>query len=75
MTVDQVIKDAANAAAEDALLRGIEQGIEQGEAYSKRETALRMLKHGNLSDEFICEMADITPNELSELKTYLSFNE
>ena len=75
MTVDQVIKDAANAAAEDALLRGIEQGIEQGEAYSKRETALRMLKHGNLSDEFICEMADITPNELSELKTHLSFNE
>ena len=71
MTVDQVIKDAANAAAEDALLRGIEQGIEQGEAYSKRETALRMLKHGNLSDEFICEMADITPNELSELKNPL----
>ena len=67
MTVDQAIKDAANAAAEDALLQGIEN--------TKRETALRMLRHGGLSDEFICEMADITPEELSGLKNYLPFKD
>ncbi|MBQ6230770.1 MAG: hypothetical protein IJJ74_06590 [Eubacterium sp.] len=75
MTVDQVIEDAAHAAAAEARLQGIEQGIEQGEANNKRETAIRMLKHGDLSDEFICEMADITPEELSELKNYLPFND
>ena len=64
MTVDQVIKDAANAAAEKALL----QGIEQGEYNIKKETVIRMLKHGDFSDDVICEMVDISPENLEIIK-------
>ena len=72
MTVDQVIKDAANAAAneaaEKALLQGIEQAIEQGEYNIKKETVIRMLKHGDFSDDVICEMVDISPENLEIIK-------
>ena len=72
MTMDQVIKDAANAAAneaaEKALLQGIEQGIEQGKYNNKKETVIRMLKHGDFSDDVICEMVDISPENLEIIK-------
>ena len=67
MTVDQVIKDAANAAAEESRL----QGIELGENNTKRKTAIRMLKHGGFSDDVICEMADISSEELEKIKKEL----
>ena len=64
MTVDQVIKDAANAAAEKALL--------QGEYNKKKKTVIRMLKHGEFSDDLICEMTGASADELENIKKEIS---
>ena len=64
MTVDQWIKDAAN----DAAARAAEESFQK----SKCETAIRMINHGEFSDELICEIADITPEELEDIKNSLA---
>ena len=71
MTVDQVIKDAANAAAEESLTKGIEIGFDKGTKNNKRETAMRMLNQGDFSDDIICKMVDITSDELEIIKNDL----
>jgi len=71
MTVDQVIKDAANAAAEESLTKGIEIGFDKGTKNNKRETAIRMLNQGGFSDDIICKMVDITSDELEIIKNDL----
>ena len=70
MTVDQIIKDAANAAAEEAAEKA---SIEMAETLkkNKRETAIRMLNHGDFSNDIICEMVDITSDELKSIKDSL----
>ena len=64
MTVDQVIKDAANAAANEAAEEATEKTLKK----NKRETAIRMLKHGGFSDDIICEMVDISAKDLEIIK-------
>ena len=67
MTMDQVIKDAANEAAEEAAEEATEKTLKK----NKRETAIRMLNHGDFSDDIICEMVDITSDELKSIKDSL----
>ena len=69
MTVDQVIKDAANAAANEAAEKAAEKTLKK----NKRETAIRMLKHGGFSDDIICEMVDISAKDLEIIKKDLEF--
>ena len=64
MTMDQVIKDAANAAANEAAEKAAEKTLKK----NKRETAIRMLKHGGFSDDIICEMVDISAKDLEIIK-------
>ena len=64
MTMDQVIKDAANAAAEEAAEEATEKTLKK----TKRETAIRMLKLGSFSDYIICTVADISSEELKNIK-------
>ena len=68
MTMDQVIKDAANAAAEEAAVKAAEEATEKTLKKNKRETAIRMLKHGGFSDDIICEMVDISAKDLEIIK-------
>ena len=68
MTVDQVIKDAANAAAYEAAEEATEKTLKK----TKRERAIRMLKHGSFSDDIICEMVDISAKDLETVKKDLT---
>ena len=67
--INKAEKRGIRKGIEKGIERGIEQGIRRGRLEGRLETATRLLKSGvDIDDATICEIAQLTPEELAQLK-------
>ncbi len=52
--------------------QGIQQGIRQGRAQEREDVIISMLKYGKLDDPIICQLANITEEQLAEIKNKIA---
>ncbi len=57
---------------EGARLEGIEQGMQQGVKKGRESVIISMLKYGKLDDPVICQLANITEEQLAEIKNKIA---
>lgn len=64
------IEDAKYYAEKDGVVKGIKQGIEQGEKKKQQEIALKMLQK-KIDLETVAEFTELTLDEINKLKEQL----
>ncbi len=72
--IKQGLDQGIKRGLDQGIKRGLDQGIKRGRQDERRQFVIRLLKSGELNDESICRIAQVSEEQLLEIKDKISKN-